>query len=159
MTRKFVTMLLLSLGMVAVAAGEAQARMPGMGPGPIIAGLMDLELTEAQKSQIAQILKGSEGERDVIGTKRSEVRDILAPVLEDTEATEQQVRDAFRKAAPLMEDLMVMRLRMRSKIMKVLTPQQKEQLKADRERFKKRMERGKRLRRACLESWLEEQLR
>ena len=72
--------------------------------------LLQLDLTDAQKTQIRDMLPAYRAEketrRDALRDKREKMRDLIEAERFDEEA----VRQAFREMAPLMEDMAVSRV-------------------------------------------------
>jgi Spy/CpxP family protein refolding chaperone len=126
MEKQRVTILVLALFMVLAGVAVAQAGMHGMGPWPVpLQALRDLDLSNAQKAKVAKIVKAGE---EAARLKMQKVRDILDPVLKAEEFNEENIRSAFRQASPLMEDEMVMHMKMKNEILAVLTSDQRQQL-------------------------------
>lgn len=135
-----------AIGVFGVSAVEAQrggpgggpgARRPGLGgptragggPGAIVRGLRQLELTDAQKSQV----------RDIMSQARAD----MAPLMQQVRATRQEVRSAIQSGATpatarsealaaladVRKQLAEARQKTRAAIEGVLTPEQVEKLK------------------------------
>lgn len=140
-------------GAVAVEAGHF-GRHHGlhsmMGPG--IHGLktlIQLNLSDSQKSQILSIIEKYENERESIERSLSEARENFTRVLEPDPFNEDEVRNALRRTAPIREELLVTRLKMMAELKAVLNPEQNQLFKKLRaQRFERRKARGG--------AWLEE---
>ncbi len=94
--------------------------------------ILELDLTDAQKTQAARILKANGLEAR---TRFEELRDALAGLraaIRETPRDEAAVRAAFRRAAAAGEELTVIRGRIMADIEDILTPNQRETLDARR---------------------------
>jgi Spy/CpxP family protein refolding chaperone len=141
--------------MVLLFSGASMAGMPGMGPGGVpLKVLMELDLTETQKAEIAAILEESKVEMDSAKEKHKEVKNIMSPVMEADSFNEENLRAAFAKATPIMEEILVTKARITSQIKGVLTDAQKQILSDKRqERMEKREKFGE-FQETMLETWL-----
>jgi Spy/CpxP family protein refolding chaperone len=115
-------------GPVAVEAGRS-GRHHGfqgmMGPGfHGLKTLIQLDLSDSQKSEIMSILEKYDNETANLKESLRETRKNLARVLDTDQADENQIRSALRQAAPIKEELIVMRVKMLAELKKVLTPEQ-----------------------------------
>ena len=122
----FLTIFLV--GTVAVEAGRF-GRHHGfrgiMGPGfHGLKTMMQLDLSDSQKSEIMSILEKYDNETATLKESLRETRKNLARVLNTEQVDENQVRSALRQAAPIKEELFVMRVKMVAQLKKVLTPEQ-----------------------------------
>lgn len=86
-----------------------------------------------------------ENERESLG----EARESLIKVLKTEQFNEDEIRNALRRAAPIREELLVMRVKMMAELKTVLTP---EQLQLLEERKAQRIERLK----GRIGPWLED---
>ncbi len=116
--------------------------------------LMQLDLTDAQKTQIRDMLPAyraeKEARQDSLRDKREKMRDLIEAERFDEEA----VRQAFREMAPLMEDMAVSRVQFMHDLKAVLTAEQVERIrKKHMDREEHRGER-RRTRDAMLDTWL-----
>ncbi len=146
-----VVMILMAL----FCGGVSMAQMPGKGPGMIpLRVLMELDLTDAQKAEIAAILEASKTEMDSAKQKRDEVKEILAPVMTADTFDEENLRSAFAKASPIVEDVMVIKAKIGSQIKSVLTAEQKQILDEKRQEGMEKMEKFKKFQETMLETWL-----
>ena len=150
--------LLIALAIFMVLAGGTAvlAQMPGMGPGPgPLRALMELDLSDAQKAQIAGIMAATKTERETARQNREAVRDILVPVFEADTFNEESVRAAFQQASALMEDGMVIKAKIANQIRAVLTEEQRQLMKEKMENgmagFKKHAE----FRETMMNTWLQ----
>ena len=131
-------------GAVAVEAGRfgRHHRPPGiMGPGfHGLQTMIQLDLSDSQQSKILSITEKYENERESLKESLREARRDLARVLETEHPDEDAIRNALRRAAPIREELLVMRVKMMAELKTVLTP---EQLQLLQERKAHRIERLK----------------
>ncbi len=131
-------------GAIAVEAGRfgRHHRPPGiMGPGfHGLKNMIQLDLSDSQQSKILSITEKYENERESLEESLREARRDLARVLEAGQVDEDKVRSALRRAAPIREELLVMRVKMMAELKTVLTP---EQLQLLQERKAHRIERLK----------------
>jgi len=115
-------------GAVALEAGHFGRHhgAPGiMGPGfHGLKTIIQLDLSDSQKLKIMSILKKYENERAGLKESLREARKNLTRVLETEQADEDQIRSALRRAAPIKEELFVMRVKMVAELKTVLTPEQ-----------------------------------
>jgi Spy/CpxP family protein refolding chaperone len=115
-------------GTVAVEAGRF-GRHRGfqgmMGPGfHGLKTMIQLDLSDSQKSEIMSILEKYDNKTATLKESLRETRKNLARVLNTEQADENQIRSALRQAAPIKEELFLMRVRMLAQLKKVLTPEQ-----------------------------------
>jgi Spy/CpxP family protein refolding chaperone len=123
--------LLYGLLTLAILIGSAYAVAAGPGPGgpggPLLGRLLALKLTEAQKHDVAVILKKNrpafqsamEATREAFGSMRD--------VMRNDPGNEQLVRQASRKVAAAGEELAVLRGKAEAQALAVLTPEQRKQ--------------------------------
>jgi len=115
-------------GAVAVEAGRFGRHHgpPGiMGPGfHGLKTLIQLNLSGPQQSQILSIIEKYENERESLKESLREARRDLARVLEAEQVDEDEIRSALRRAAPVREELLVMRVKMMAELKTVLTTEQ-----------------------------------
>ncbi|MGD9098019.1 MAG: Spy/CpxP family protein refolding chaperone [Desulfobacterales bacterium] len=116
--------------------------------------LMQLDLTDAQKSQIREVLPAFRAEKDRRQADHDAMRERMKALMEAERFDEDEVRLAFREMAPLMEDMAVSRLRFMHAVKAVLTPAQ---IAAVKERFMDRDSRRgehRRMRESMMDTWL-----
>jgi len=115
-------------GAVTVEAGRFGRHHgpPGiMGPGfHGLKTLIQLNLSGPQQSKILSIIEKYENERENLRESLREARKDLARVLEAGQVDEDKVRSALRRAAPIREELLVMRVKMMAELKTVLTADQ-----------------------------------
>lgn len=115
-------------GAVAVEAGRSGRHHgpPGM-MGPDLRGLktiIQLDLSDSQKLKIMSIIEKYDNERSRLKESLREARKNLTRVMQTEQADENQIRSALRRAAPIREELFVMRAKMVAELKTVLTPEQ-----------------------------------
>jgi len=117
-------------GAVAVQAGHYGHRHRSYGmTGPGLHGLkimIQMDLSDAQKSQMLGIIEKYENEREILKTSLREARRNCARALDTEPFNEAEVRNALRRTAPIKEELLVMRLKMMAELKTVLTPEQRQ---------------------------------
>jgi Spy/CpxP family protein refolding chaperone len=128
---KFLT---LTLAIAIIFAGVVPAiagGFDGMGRGhwgrPGIAGLktfLNLNLTDAQKSKLLNILDKYQTERKNVVRDSFEARRNLIEALHSEPFNEVNVRAAFERLSSIKEDSFILRVRMRSEMKTVLTSDQ-----------------------------------
>ena len=115
-------------GAVTVEAGHFARHHgpPGiMGPGfHGLKTLIQLNLSGPQQSKILSIIEKYENERESLRESLREARKGLARVLEAEQVNEDEIRSALRRAAPIREELLVMRVKMMAELKTVLTTEQ-----------------------------------
>ena len=95
--------------------------------GPEFYGLktmIQLKLTPEQQSQILAIIEKYDNQRKSLKGSLREARRNLARVLQAEQPHENEIRNALRQAAPIREELLVMRVKMMGELKTVLTPEQ-----------------------------------
>ena len=99
---------------------------PGMvGPGfHRLKSMIQLQLSDSQQSNILNILEKYENQRENLKQSLREARRNLARVLEAEQPDEDEIRDALRRAVPIREELLVMKVKMMAELKTVLTPEQ-----------------------------------
>ena len=143
---------LIAVGAVAllIAAGSAVAMAQGPGPrgprgGPGFGGgfpLRELSLTEAQRTQVQQLMqKHREGTRALM-ERGQKARQEQRQAVEAIPTNESAIRAAAASVAEVEADLAVQQAQLQNEIFNVLTPEQQQRLqkvRADREaRMKER---------------------
>jgi periplasmic protein CpxP/Spy len=114
----------------------------GGGPGGPIGFLRDLNLTDAQKAQVKQIVDGFESSTKELREKMRGLRGGDHDVLKDGGFDEAAVRSTAQARASIEVELQVARARMLSQVYNVLTAEQKAKLAERRQQFEqKRKER------------------
>jgi Spy/CpxP family protein refolding chaperone len=115
-------------GTVAVEAGRlGRHHGPSGMMGPGFHGLktmIQLDLSDSQKLEVMSIIEKYDNKRVSLRKSLREARKNLTRVLHTEQADEDQIRSALRRAAPIKEELFVMRVKMVAGLKKVLTPEQ-----------------------------------
>lgn len=115
-------------GTVAVEAGRfGRHHGPSGVMGPGLHGLktmIQLDLSDPQKSQIMSIIEKYDNQRESLKESLREAKRNLARVLQTEQPDEAEIRNALRRAAPIKEELFVMRVKMMAELQTVLTPEQ-----------------------------------
>jgi Spy/CpxP family protein refolding chaperone len=131
-------------------AGFAQGGPPGGGRGPRgerggrgprgghVPFLRDLNLTDAQKAQIKQIMDNTEASTKELRQRLDALHESEMNGLTDGTFNESAVRAAAQERANIQVELEVARARMTSQIFAVLTAEQKTQIAAKRQEFEQR---------------------
>ena len=113
------------------------------GPGRPIPFLRDLNLTDAQKAQVKQIVDSFEASTKELREKMRAIRGGEADVMRDGGFDEAAVRSAAQARAQVQVELEVAHARMLSQVYAVLTAEQKATLAERRQQFEqRRRERG-----------------
>ena len=86
--------------------------------------LIELKLTPEQQSQILAILEKYDNQRQSLKGNLREARRNLARVLQAEQPDANEIRNVLRQAAPIREELLVMRVKMMAELKTVLTPEQ-----------------------------------
>ena len=128
----------------------------GHGPGGGMRVLMNLDLSQSQKQAVYDILQKYEDEQQATRENlRSQKKELFDVTARET-FNEENVRQSFRELVPAMENAHVLRAKIHSEVMAVLTDDQLEELQQlrderDRRRHNKR---NREFKRAMLETWL-----
>lgn len=110
----------------------------GGGPGGPIPFLRDLNLTDAQKAQVKQIVDNFEASTKELREKMRGLRGGEADVLKDGTFDEAAVRSAAQARASIDVEMEVARARMMSQVYGVLTAEQKAKIAERRQQFEQR---------------------
>jgi Spy/CpxP family protein refolding chaperone len=147
----------IAISMVAtVNADPFRGGKLGNGPGGGIRVLMNLDLSQDQKQSIYDILQKYEDEQQATRANLRSNKDEFFDVASGGNFNEENVRKSFQELVPAMEDAYVLRAKVHSEVMAVLTDDQLEELqKIKSERAGRRQDKGnKEFRHAVLETWL-----
>ncbi|HOI94014.1 MAG TPA: Spy/CpxP family protein refolding chaperone [Syntrophobacter fumaroxidans] len=124
-----------SVGATVAAAGPRGHGGGGGHGGCMLGTLLSLNLSEAQKHDVAVIMKSNRDEfRTVVGQMR-EAKKALFDRINAEPLDEEAIRQAVRQLAAVGEQAAVMRGRVLSEIKAVLTPEQRAALADKRVRF------------------------
>ena len=143
----------------AVGAQWTHAYMRG-GPGGHGAGfgglkmLMQLDLTDAQKAQIREMLPAYRTEKQTRQNALRAMRQKMQGLVAAERYDEDEVRQAFREMAPLMEDMAVLRVQFMHDVKAVLTPEQIARVKEKHTNRENRRGEHRRIRESMLDTWL-----
>lgn len=139
--------MIIILGVFTVNAG-AFGQYPGaighMGSGLFgLKTLLELNLTEDQKTKIVSIIGKYETDRDLAVNSLREARKSLRTALQASEFNEATIRAAYQQISKLREDQLVTRLKMMGELKSVLSPEQLDLLKARKAQRMDKFKRGK----------------
>jgi Spy/CpxP family protein refolding chaperone len=137
----------LAIGQV-LGPGGFRGRGPGMGPGgPGALGLplAELNLTDAQREQVRQLMEQFQAQNRTLFERVRQGEEARRNAVETTPVDESRIRTVMQQLAEAETELAVQRARLHSEIHALLTPEQQAQaqkLRADREaRLKQRQDR------------------
>lgn len=117
--------------------------------------LMQLDLAQDQKQTIYDILQKYEAEQQAARTSLKAHKKELSDMTAAGNFNEDKFRQAFQESVPAMEEAFVLKARIKSEVMAVLTEEQLEELQEIRaERTSRRQGKHNEFRRAMLETWL-----
>jgi Spy/CpxP family protein refolding chaperone len=86
--------------------------------------LIQLNLSDSQKSRILSIIEKYETDIESAKNNLREARHNIRAALQAGEFNENEIRNAYRQAAPIKEELLVMGAKMKAEMKTVLTPEQ-----------------------------------
>ena len=86
--------------------------------------LVQLNLSDSQKSLILSIIEKYENDIEKAKNNLREERHNIRAALQAEEFNEDEIRNAYRQAAPIKEELLVMGAKMKAEMKTVLTPEQ-----------------------------------
>lgn len=115
-----------------------------------------LDLSAAQKRQIALILKDHRAELKELTTGIKSSRKNLMDTIQSGNSSEHQIRTAFREMASYGEELAVVRSQIRGEVNAVLTPEQKVKAKAIRKEFASKMSERVALMGDRMDNWIDQ---
>jgi periplasmic protein CpxP/Spy len=152
-----VILVMLTMTSVGVTAALARPCGPGGGGGHgerMLNVLLGLNLSDAQKHDIAVIMKTNRDEfKAVMGQMRDARRDVFDRINAEP-LNEDAIRQAVRQLATVGEQAAVLRGRVFSEIKGVLTPEQRTALAEKRTRFEAKFEGGKHRGDSLLDDWI-----
>ncbi len=152
-TALVVAILLLPLGAQA-RRGMGQMGKRGGNQQHLQKCLQQLNLTENQKQEIADILTKHKAEREALMQRMEKARENLWTVMSSDSSTEGQVRAAWRKVSSVKEDMLVLRHKEKREVFKVLTPEQQKQIKEMAGKARVRANSMRRERERMIRDWL-----
>lgn len=158
-----VTLAALSTSMVAAQPGRHGGRFGGSHEGPFGGFMMEriadrLDLSDEQRSELAAILEAYRPESELLGETLSVTRKELDDQITADDFDEIAIREAAERSAAVRADLAVLRARIHTEVLQVLTEDQIAEAREMRERFRSFAEewRGDRPgRRGSNRSWTE----
>ena len=115
-------------------------------------GLMDLDLTDDQKKEISAIFEKYQLKGDELKEK---LRPFFRESISGDDFDEYTARAKFREAAPLFEEMYILKQKIRSDIRGVLTEEQIDRLEERRDRCMAKIGDRKKYRKAFMKAWLE----
>jgi len=130
------------LVIISLVASHAGAKSFGPGNpsrnlGGGLAGLktfIELDLSETQKSEVLNITDKYQDKRQSTREKLREARENLRNAMKSEQFNEDGLRTAYRQVSSIQEDMLVLRMQMKSELKALLTPEQSELLEEKRER-------------------------
>jgi Spy/CpxP family protein refolding chaperone len=125
----------------------------GFGKG--MRALMDLDLTDAQKNRIAEIMDQYQPEIHMLKERIREARNLQETVAASEAFNEAQFRQTFKLMTPLLEDMAVLRAKMKNDITNELTSEQIDQLEENREKRRAKRQQRRQFRQAMRKVWLD----
>ena len=120
-----------------------------------IRGLFQLDLDKAQKGEIANIIEKFQPEIDALRDQIRQAREKQQKLLKYEEFNENQVRQAFQSMRPLLEDMVVLRAKMRNEVRTVLTPEQIKQIEEKRAQTREKRSECRKFGQTMMKAWLE----
>ena len=147
-------------GCLGVYALDTPSDVSGKGHGHHRGGffkvLTQLNLTDAQKQDIATILKQHREQSQELRAHMFEARKGLMEAITANEPNEEAVRAAARQVADNMEQMAVLRATVYGEIRKQLTPEQQETLQKIKADFGARMQRRTEHKMSLTDRWIDE---
>lgn len=102
-----------------------------------LAGLktfIDLDLSETQKTEVLSIIDKYQDKRQSTRENLREARENLRNAMKSDQFNEDGLRTAYRQVSSIQEDMLVLRMQMKSELKALLTPEQLELLQEKKER-------------------------
>ncbi len=115
----------------AVAAGPGPGGPGGPGPEGLLNRLLSLKLSEAQKHDVAVVLKENRSAFEAAGKAMFEAFGVMHEVMRAEPGNEEKVRQAGRRIGAAGEEMAVLRGKVEAKVLAVLTPEQRKQWEED----------------------------
>jgi Spy/CpxP family protein refolding chaperone len=115
---------------------------------------MQLDLTDAQKARVRDMLPAYRAEKDARQEALQAKQQRMRALMEAEPFDENEVRQAFREIAPLMEDMAVLRGQFMHDIKSILTPEQIAAIKDKHLNRDNRRGEHRRMQRSMLDTWL-----
>ena len=151
---------MLLMGGTIYAQGSPPPPGPGdhvwSGPqGHMLKMLLELNLTDAQKHDIAVILKEHRSTASSTLASMITAKKDLFELIDADEMNEEAIRTAFQKAAEYEEELTVMRAKLIQEIRGVLTDEQKATLESMKAKMQAKMKERVEERRSLIDEWID----
>ena len=135
------------LVIICLVASQAGAKSFGPGKpsrqfGAGFAGLktfIELNLSETQKTEVLSIIEKYQDKKQSTREKLREARENLRNAMKSEPFVEDSLRIAYRNLSLIQEDVLILRMQMKSEIKAILTPEQSALLKEKKERRFARM--------------------
>ncbi len=153
-------MLTLVFGLAILFSGVPVVQAGDFGPMhhkgglPGLRALMELDLTDAQKTGVSDIIVKYRAEETGIRTQLKNARENLMNVVHADVFNEQDVRQAFQQMSPLIEDMTVLGAKFMDELKNVLNPEQLEEMKKCRKEFSGKMGKGMKFRQQMIDTYL-----
>ena len=151
-----VAVMFLLVMMIGKGAVQANA-FGGTGAGGGFVGLkalMSLNLSDTQKADVAALISAYRPEATLLMEQVKAEREVLRQVYFSGNLTESDVRDGFRKIAPLLESLLVMKAQFMLALKSVLTTQQLRVLESTSLEMRHKMEERRQFGQSLFDAWL-----
>lgn len=152
------TLAIIFSGALVVRAEHFCQKHPGFGMGKGFFGLrtlMQLDLSDAQKAEVRNIINKYREERKDIHLQLSKAKEQLWSAIHAEDFSEKKVRQAHRKVSPIREELAVLRAKFMAELKPVLTPDQLKVLKEKRAKFSEKMKERMQFRQKMMDAWLQ----
>ncbi|HJO37790.1 MAG: Spy/CpxP family protein refolding chaperone [Vicinamibacterales bacterium] len=127
---------LVAAGLVAVSPNLDAAGQQGFGRGQrgsmdrgrgsaVMRGLRELDLSEAQRTEIREIVSGERDTQAELRERSTPIREALRLAAEATPIDEALIRRHSAELAEVQADAMILQANIRSEVLAVLTPEQR----------------------------------
>lgn len=150
----------VAIGGYAIAEGQGRGRGPGFGPPPIegrgpmgrgrfggpLGGLRDLSLTEAQQTQVREIMEQRREEMKPLHEKLAAAHQALRDAVDADTIDEGAIRQRSAEVAAVEADLAVAQAHLHHAVLQLLTPEQQQKLKERRAQMQERLQNRPRIR-------------
>ncbi|MCP4346476.1 MAG: Spy/CpxP family protein refolding chaperone [Desulfobacterales bacterium] len=160
-TLSMVLVLVMVFSGMAIAGkgGDDSGRKRGMkhhrGFGMGLKALLSLDLSDAQKTEVANILKKYQDDMKTAADKLAEAKNNMGDLIHADEFNEAEIRKAFQAASSIKEELVVLKAKIFSEIKPVLTPEQIETLEERKAKHAEKRKKHMDKRFSKLDSWIE----
>ncbi|MEA3222133.1 MAG: Spy/CpxP family protein refolding chaperone [Thermodesulfobacteriota bacterium] len=158
-TKKGIITAVVIMLVVGVAFSAYAKHFPGLHRGFGMEHMMrELDLSDAQKQQVQDILSAQQGEQEQAMEIMHAVHEKMQSVISATDFDEDAARAAYHEMSSAKEEMWVIHARVASEINKVLTPEQRERLMDAHKKLHKRMGERRKLRRHQVDTFLQEDM-